>query len=212
MLNALHSRVRSRQLAAAGVLITSLALAGCGNDDDATPAAGATDHGGGHSAGSSNTPATSTSFNDTDVTFVTGMKPHHEQAVEMADIVLSKNPPADVAALARQIKAAQAPEIEQLSQMLVTFGPAATAATAAHGAGHGGMMTEEQMAEFKAATGTDAAKMFLEMMIEHHRGAVDAANGELAKGTHEPARTMASNIVKSQTAEIEHMRQLLTQL
>ena len=83
------------------------------------------------------------SFNAADVTFVTGMKPHHQQAVTMADMVLRVRPDAEVAALARAIKAAQVPEIAQLDRMLTLFearmvashGPAGTPTTSG---GHGG--------------------------------------------------------------------------
>ena len=51
--------------------------------------------------------------------------------------------------------------------------------------------------------------MWLEMMIEHHEGAVEMAEEEQGDGEYPPAVDLAGDIVESQTAEIEEMRSLL---
>jgi uncharacterized protein (DUF305 family) len=151
--------------------------------------------------------------NAADITFLTGMTPHHEQAVEMSEIVLAANPPADVAAIARQIKDAQAPEIEQMNAMLKALGEDSTGKHGeGHSAGHGGMMSEQEMAALKAATGTEAARLYLEAMIEHHQGAIDASDAELADGKYEPARQLAQEIKTAQQAEITKMQEMLRSL
>lgn len=85
--------------------------------DTAAPGSSSAEHGGGKDGSKD-----SAKGNAADVTFLTGMRPHHEQAVEMSEIVLAADPPAEVAAVARQIKDAQSPEIEQMVQMLEALG------------------------------------------------------------------------------------------
>ncbi len=200
-------------LALAGAL-TLTACGGCGGEDTASTGSSSRGHGGGHSAddttGSSSDDATA---NDADIEFLTGMTPHHEQAVEMSDIVLAADPPAEVAAVARQIKDAQAPEIEQMNAMLETLGEDTTSEHGeAHSTGHGGMMTEQDMAAVEAATGSEAARLYLEGMIEHHRGAIEASDAELADGRYEPALQLAQEIKTAQQAEITEMQALLENL
>jgi uncharacterized protein (DUF305 family) len=196
----------SAALALAGALV----LTACGGGDDtATSGSGGMDH------GSSSTPSAGASVsalgNDADVAFLTGMKPHHEQAVEMSDMVLAADPPAPVAELAEQVKAAQAPEIEQMDQMLADLG--ADAESGGHSAGgHGGMMSNADMEMLMDATGPDAARMYLEGMIEHHKGAIDAAETEIADGKYPPAVELAELIAKDQAAEITKMEGLLASL
>jgi uncharacterized protein (DUF305 family) len=202
-------RTRTHRLALAGLLAGTLVLTACGSGDDPTVGSG-TD---------SATTADRAQFNQTDVDFVSGMVPHHEQAVEMADIISDKEPSPQVAALAEQIKAAQQPEIEQLNTMLETFGEDAGSGGhgGSHGGGsdtpeHGGMMSEEDMQTFKDASGTEAERIFLESMIAHHKGAVEASETEIADGQHQPAIDLAKQIREDQLTEIAEMEQLLTQL
>lgn len=196
---------RARPVAAAAAVASALLLGGCGQDDPTINGPSAQD-------------ASRGQFNDADVTFVAGMRPHHEQAVEMANLVLASNPPEEVAALAERIKADQQPEIEQLDAMLEAFGEKASAGGhGAHDGGdgmpaHAGMMSEQEMASRKSATGEAASRMFLELMIIHHEGAITASEAELRDGEHEPALELARKIRQSQQAEIAEMRELLSQL
>jgi uncharacterized protein (DUF305 family) len=191
-----------------------LLLSACGDGDDPTVGAGS------DTAGEV---AESAPYNAQDITFVSGMKPHHEQAVEMADMILEKDPSPEVRALAQQIKGAQQPEIDQLEDMLDTFGVEGTAGGehgGEHGgghssdsaAGHEGMMSEEQMAELEAASGVEAERLFLEMMIEHHTGAVSASETEIAEGEYDEAIALAREIKTAQEAEITEMKVLLESL
>ena len=199
----LRMSLRARPVVAAAAVASALLLAGCGQDD---PTIG----------GSAADQGTEARFNEADVTFVAGMRPHHEQAVEMADLVLAADPPAEVAALAERIKADQQPEIEQLDAMLETFGEKPAGGHGGHGGGdkaeHEGMMSEQEMASLRQATGPAAARLFLELMIVHHEGAISASETELREGQHEPALELARKIRASQQTEIEQMRALLTQL
>ena len=75
-----------------------------------------------------------------------------------------------------------------------------------------GMMSSADMAKLKAATGTDFDKLFLQMMIVHHQGAIMMAQAELAHGANPDAKALAGRIAKTQQAEIVAMRQMAGQL
>ena len=209
----MNSTTKRRLALPALALAAGLTLAACGDGGTDTASTGSSsgEHGGGHSG--SDKPSDSAKGNDADVSFLTGMKPHHEQAVEMSDIVLASNPPAEVAEIARQIKAAQAPEIEQMDEMLTALGEDSEAEHGAgHSGGHGGMMSEQEMQALRDATRIDAAKLYLEQMIEHHEGAIDAADAEIADGQYEPAIDLARQIKTEQAEEITTMQELLATL
>lgn len=72
-----------------------------------------------------------------------------------------------------------------------------------------GMMDGKDMEKLEKASGADFDTMFLTMMVEHHRGAVEMATAEKTKGRYGPARDMADDIVTGQTAEITEMNKLL---
>jgi uncharacterized protein (DUF305 family) len=208
----MNGTIRRRLALPVLALAATLALTACGDGGSDTASPGSpsstTDHGGGHT-----TDTEAAKGNDTDVSFLTGMKPHHAQAVEMSDVVLAANPPAEVAAIARQIKGAQAPEIEQMDRMLQALGEDTDgAAHDGHSSGHGGMMSEEDLAALKGATGTEAARLYLEAMVAHHQGAIDAADKEIADGKYGPAVALATQIKAAQQAEITEMQALLQSL
>ena len=202
-------RLPATALALAGALV----LAACG--DGAATAPSSTAHGGDHRAGSDPSTASEAPVgNDADVAFLVAMQPHHEQAVEMSDAVLATDPPAPVAELARQVKAAQAPEIEQMQHMLADLGQDGDDAHAGGhmSGGHGGMVDDAQIEALSDATGADAARLYLEGMIEHHEGAIEAAEAQVADGSYEPAVELARRIAEDQAAEIAKMRALLASL
>lgn len=88
------------------------------------------------------------------------------------------------------------------------MGPSAGVETPT-GVGMPGMMTADQMGALTAASGAAFDKMFLEMMVMHHQGAVQMADTELAQGSNPDALQLANRIKTSQTAEIATMQQLL---
>lgn len=187
-------------------LAGALTLSACGDGGTAGSSAG--EHGGGHV-----TESDSGKGSDADVAFAAGMVPHHEQAVEMSEIVLAKNPPAEVADLAREIQAAQSPEIQQLNAILADLGASSDpGAHGGHSGRHGGMMSEQELAALRAATGKEAARLFLTAMIAHHEGAIEASDAEIADGEHEPAVQLAEQIKRAQAAEIVRMREMLARL
>ncbi|OLT11610.1 DUF305 domain-containing protein [Actinomadura sp. CNU-125] len=178
-----------------------IGLAACGDDDATTGASGHS----GHSAPASAAP--SATHNAQDVMFAQMMIPHHRQAVEMADLAPTRAGSAKVKDLAVQIKKAQGPEIRTMTGWLKTWGEPESAGQMGHDMD--GMMSDEQMTELEGLSGAKFDKAFLEMMIEHHEGAVTMAQQEQASGRFADATAMAGEIVRTQRAEIATMRELL---
>jgi uncharacterized protein (DUF305 family) len=157
--------------------------------------------------------------NAADVMFVQMMIPHHKQAVEMSEVILAKDGvDPEVVALAEQIRAAQDPEIDLMEQWLDDWGlPSMSGMDGMdHGGGSGGMgggmdgmMSDEQMAELQSADGVTGATLFLELMIEHHVGAVEMAEQVIDDGRDADVRSLAEEMIVGQTAEITTMRELL---
>jgi uncharacterized protein (DUF305 family) len=183
----------------ATAVIAALALAGCADTSTSDTSSG------------SSAASEAAVFNDQDVMFAQMMLPHHEQAVEMSDTLISKGDTvdSDVLALAETIKDEQGPEIDQLTTWLGDWGQD-TSASMDHSMD--GMMSESDMTSLKDASGTEASRLFLEQMTEHHKGAVDMAQQEVDGGENPDAVEMAKNIVESQTAQIDQMDSLLSSL
>jgi len=72
-----------------------------------------------------------------------------------------------------------------------------------------GMMSNEDMDKLEKASGAEFDKLFLEMMVEHHEGAIEMAETEKADGEYGPATKLADDVIKAQTAEIEQMNKML---
>ena len=158
---------------------------------------------------------TTAAFNSADVTFAQMMIPHHEQAVQMSDDLLAKDGiDQNVLDLATEIKAAQEPEITQLKDWLTAWGEDDTSMPGMSGMGGGsdGMMSDDDMMALQDASGVEASTLFLGQMTVHHEGAVAMAQLEIDDGENADAQAMAANIVKTQTAEIAVMTELLAVL
>lgn len=197
-------------LASTLALATAITLAACSDSSSGMSGMeGMSDSSSSSSSASpSSTAAAEVDFNDQDVMFAQMMKPHHEQAVEMADMILAKDGiSTDVTDLATQIKEAQGPEISQLDEWLTAWG----AEDSMSGMDHSmdGMMSDEDMSALENATGAEAEKLFLEQMTMHHEGAVEMAQTEVDEGQNADAIEMANTIVQTQTEEIATMQDLL---
>lgn len=154
--------------------------------------------------------------NDADVQFAQGMIPHHAQAVDMAEMALQKADDPAVKDLAEQVAAAQEPEIETMTGWLRDWDEEVPDADDHdHGsgdmAGMTGMMTSGDMDALAQASGGAFDRLWLEMMLEHHRGAVSESQDEVAYGKDPDAVELAVEIARSQTAEISRMEELLGQ-
>lgn len=153
------------------------------------------------------------SHNERDIAFAMNMVPHHEGALEMADTLLAKKAIlADVRGLAQRIKDAQQPEIDRMNQWLDAWGVDSMAGHGGHTMMINGMMSDAEMDAFSDAEGIEAARLFLEGMITHHKGAIDMAQVEVEGGQFPDAVDMARAIVSQQASEISEMDRLLETL
>ncbi|MYV71135.1 DUF305 domain-containing protein, partial [Streptomyces sp. SID2131] len=158
-------------------------------------------------------------FNDADVLFAQMMIPHHEQALEMAELADGRAENAGVKKLAAAIERAQDPEIRTMRAWLAGWG---RPGSAGHGSGHGGgdasghgmagMMSEQDMKDLAGAKGEEFDRAFAELMIAHHEGAVAMAEDERRNGVNPTARKLADDVVRTQSAEVAELRRILGRL
>ncbi|MFC3897652.1 DUF305 domain-containing protein [Lentzea rhizosphaerae] len=192
-------------IAAAGAAVVAL-VAGCSGNDMAgmnhssSPTAPAAT-GSGQAAGN----------NADDVTFAQGMVPHHQQALDMAKLVPSRSTNAKVLDLAKRIEGGQDPEIQKMNAWLKAWGAPTSMPGMDHGSmpGMSGMMSAEDMKMLEQSKGAAFDKMWLDMMIKHHEGAVAMAKTELQKGSNADAKKLAQDIIDAQQKEIAEMQDLL---
>lgn len=158
--------------------------------------------------------------NDADTRFAQMMIVHHEDAVEMAELAIERAGSAEVRALAGRIAAAPGPEIETLTSWLEAWGEELTDPSGMEGmegmepgdTPAGGMDQDAVMAELSQLTGTDFDRRFLEVMTEHHRGAVEMAEQHRQDGENPQALRLSGDIIDAQTLEIAEMTNLLREL
>ncbi len=203
----MNTRTPLRAIAVAAPLALAVLLAGCAGGGSGSGSMPGMDHGSPAPSGSVTAATTA------DQMFVTMMIPHHQQAIEMAEVVLAKDE-ADprVVDLAERIKAAQGPEIALMQGWLEDWGVPYDA-DASGGMDHGdGMMSQDDMSALEAADGATASRLFLEQMIVHHEGAVEMADVALAQAKDPGVLALAQQVVDDQTAEIAEMKELLTNL
>lgn len=147
-----------------------------------------------------------------------GMIVHHEQAVRMTSLVPGRAASDGVRMLARRIEASQEDEIELMRRWLRARGQAVPEAAehAHHGAHHGarmpGMLTAEQLARLESASGEEFDRLFLELMIFHHEGALIMVEQLFATeggGQDTEIFQFASHVDSDQRIEILRMRRML---
>ncbi len=187
-----------KQSMLAGFVALLVLLVGCGSDSSSSPGS----------------PSNSGSHNAADVTFASGMIPHHAQAIQMAEMAIDSAMDADLITLARQIKAAQSPEIDTMSGWLRAWGEPVpdTSMVSMSGMDHGdvtGMMSSRDLAHLRKAEGSGFDAMWLDMMVNHHEGAVDMARTEVADGDNPAAQQLARDIITAQQREIRQMNAMM---
>ena len=168
-------------------------------------------------------PSTSSpqAHNSTDVTFAQNMTPCHKQAIQMSEIILTKQGlDPRVVQVANQIKAAEGPDVEGMQSWLSQWQQPGMPMTPSPSAGMpamqgpamqgmAGMMTPEQMTALQNAQGADASKQFLTMMIQNHQHAIMSAQSEIGSGQYPPAVAMAHSIATSEQQEVNTMQGIL---
>jgi uncharacterized protein (DUF305 family) len=135
---------------------------------------------------------------------------HHDQALRMTGLVPDRSEWEDIALFARRIEIGQESEIALMTAWLEARNEATT------GHDHGadpmpGMLTEDQFGQLAAATGADFDRLFLELMIYHHEGALIMVQDVLASGGGQETEIfqILSHIDADQRIEIDRMRGLL---
>ncbi|TDD22379.1 DUF305 domain-containing protein [Nonomuraea diastatica] len=157
--------------------------------------------------------------------FARDMATHHAQAVDMAFKIRDKDPAAEIDSLAFDMINTQANQrgmfLGWLQQWELTQATDQPVMAWMRGHGHGeaapgatpgvmpGMASPEELTKLKQAQGKDAEVLFLQLMIRHHEGGVEMAEGLLKLSTRSEVVNMAQKIVASQSGEIKLMTDLL---
>ncbi|MBE2998480.1 DUF305 domain-containing protein [Nocardiopsis sp. HNM0947] len=174
--------------------------------------------------------------NEADVDYLVMMIEHHTQALEMTDLVPDRHERDGIERIADRISAAQEPEITAMESWLEenVFAPARE--NPAHqnfcglegdGDHHAegedvaecvldvdhddmeGMVSEEDLERLESAEGDDFDQLFVELMSEHHRGAVTMAEDVMADGSDRQVLEMANDLIAEQNTEISRMERIL---
>ncbi len=146
-------------------------------------------------------------YSQNEIMFAAMMIPHHEQAVTMSNLALTNTTNPDVLDLAQRIKAGQEPEIVQMNTWL----DGGYSMMGHDGHQMGGMLSDEDLAKLGTLKDKAFDEMFLTAMIEHHEGAIQMTQ-MIANSSNSEVKTLADNIISSQTKEIEEMKVLLANL
>lgn len=174
--------MRLKYLALAFALVAALALAACGNDDSSSTSA--------------------TSPNGADRAFASAMIPHHQAAVQMAEIAGMRGESTFVRKLAADVTRTQNAEIEILRERID--------ALKAQGIEEGSLGVPEHMMGMENDIGMlrvtgSFDDAFIRMMIPHHEGAITMARAELEKGGDATLKELAQDIIDAQQREIDEM-------
>ena len=165
------------------------------------------------STGSTDTDVTNSEsgFNDADVMFTQMMIPHHEQALELADMALDPTLMASeqVKALASQIKAAQDPEIDLMTQWLSEWDQPLMDMSEDHSMTMEGMLSVDELGALGQMSGEEFDQAWIQAMIAHHKGAIEMADTVKAEGESALVQELADAIIQAQTSEIDTLELLL---
>ena len=141
-------------------------------------------------------------FSGNDLMFAAMMVPHHEQAIEMSEIALTKSTNPEVIELATEIKNAQSPEIAEMK----SWGDLKMGSHMGHNMD--GMLSDDEMAALNSALGDEFDRLFLEGMIKHHEGAIEMAE-MVVDSQNTRASALGKAIIETQKLEIARMKELL---
>jgi uncharacterized protein (DUF305 family) len=161
-------------------------------------------------------------YSDADVEFMSGMIPHHAQAVIMGGWAPSHGARKDVAVLCERIVVGQRDEIGLMQTWLRDRGLPVPDATSTrmkmkmNGMEHEmlmpGMLTDDEMAELDRARGPEFDRLFLNGMIRHHQGAIDMVNvlfKAYGAAQDETIFKFANDVFADQSIEIDRLNKML---
>ncbi|MFC0627516.1 DUF305 domain-containing protein [Kribbella deserti] len=208
-------------------LAVAVALTGCSGDGDKTADATVSPSGpvtvspsapiivpgtpGGANQTVTAVPTNPETVDPEDVKFLQDMMLHHQQAVQMTEWAKTRAANASVKSLAERIRVGQKPEIDAMRVMLTDRGQQPPNLEHAHHTDHSGMAgmaSPAQLAALEKSTGAAFDKMFLQLMIRHHQGAVTMSGVVIEKGSDLRIGELAQEISITQAKEIQTMQKL----
>lgn len=216
----------TRRVAVIGV-IAAFALAGCSSEEEAAPPASTAPVVQLGAPGQPNTTLgpddvaalEAPGHVDADVTFVRNMLYHHDQAMTMTAMVDERTTSRDIRLLSGRMAATQEGEIEQLENWLAARDetlrdPAAGEHGHADMDGMQGMLTDEELARLEAAEGAEFDRLFLELMIKHHEGAIAMVYDLYGSGGGQESEvdSIARHVDSDQSIEISRMQRMLAEM
>lgn len=148
-------------------------------------------------------------FTGADIMFLQMMIPHHQQAVDISNLALKSSKDAELLALAKTIRDAQAAEIIQMKQWLNDAGAGTDMGHSMDGMG--GMLNDAELSALSAETGFKFDILWLKGMIGHHDGAIHMTS-MIRDATNPDIKTFGEKVVADQTAQIEQMKAMLNRL
>jgi uncharacterized protein (DUF305 family) len=155
-------------------------------------------------------------YTDADVEFISGMIPHHTQAILISGWAPSHEANPQIRTLTERIVVGQSDDLVLMKQWLGDRGkPIPATGGHDHAMQMPGMLTAEQMAQLDAARGTAFDRLFLTLMIQHHQGALQMVNqlfGSSGAANDDFVYKMASEIHAEQETEIERMKLMIASL
>lgn len=149
--------------------------------------------------------------------FAYDMKRHHEQAVEIAELVNGRTQDPEVTILARDIALTQQYQVGQMRGWLDSWGLPATSRDGSmtwmgtHGS-MPGLATSDELDGLRVAESRDVDERFVQLMIKHHEGGIAMAERAGNQATIGHVRALASGIARSQRSEVDTMRSILERL
>ncbi|MGK2880514.1 MAG: DUF305 domain-containing protein [Mycobacterium sp.] len=196
----------TRVAAAAAALLLALTASSCSQDAQDTDGYGGHDHSESSGAGDA-------AHDAEDLTFVTNMIPHHQQAVDLTQLLPTRTDDTAMIDLASRIAEEQTPEIQTMQAMLAQWGQEVDA-QADHGehegmAGMVGMVDYATMTRLESLNGQEFDRLWLQSMIAHHQGAIEMARTEVNDGQNADATTLAEHVITAQESEIAEMTEML---
>jgi uncharacterized protein (DUF305 family) len=215
-----------KAIAALAIIVLLVPLTGCSRaaaaGAGAQPAAGALSNEEFDAIYKARADSMRSRFTQADVRFMNGMIHHHAQAIEVSQLAPSRASSPSIQTLAARIINAQRDEIALMQQWLRDRGQTVPevhitdSAVMLHGAGHDmhmpGMLSAEQVAQLRGTTGAAFDRRFLELMIQHHRGAVKMVHELFATygaGQDEAVFKFASDVQVDQSTEVARMERML---
>jgi len=197
-INTTNNSVFKPVIAGLVALIMALSISGC---------ASASNKGMDHEGHSSEA---SGDLSSDDVMFLQMMIPHHQQAIDMSDLALTKSSDSELLALAKDIRDEQGAEIVKMKAWLDKAG---ADLDPGHSMGHGmgGMLSDSELAALKAATGKNFDLLWLKGMTGHHVGAIDMAT-MIEDADNDEIKSFGQAIVTSQSAQNKQMAAMIKRM